>query len=123
MSMPKKTPVQLDREIAETLARGTPSSGSKKRHLDIYSVRARIVSGFDGEDVWDGHFEIPADDLKAARKRAVELLHDSPYYDVRFDPTVVLDDVEHIGEVELLNSETPEQAKAALFRAALESIS
>jgi hypothetical protein len=100
-----KTPRQLDQEIAAALAAPTPqrsraASTPKGRQLKIYAVDARIVSGIDDEDVWEGSFEISASSLQTARKLAVDLLHDSTYYDPRIAPKAVLDRVEHIGEVE-----------------------
>jgi hypothetical protein len=119
MSTPKKSSAQLDREIAEVLTRGAGSrshhSTQKKRQLKIYDVGARIVSGISDEDMWEGSFEIPASSLQAARKIAVDLLHESTYYDPRIDPKAVLDHVEHIGEVEVTAAETPAQAAAVLI--------
>lgn len=119
--MPKKSPAQLDREIAEALARhGSPST--KARELKIYAVDANIVSGIDGENVWEGSFEVPADSSRTASWRAVNLVRESTYYDPRIDPRVVLERVEHVGEVELDPSETPEQATAKMITEARKAI-
>jgi hypothetical protein len=119
-----KSPAKLDREIAEVLGRSKGSrSALKAKMLKMYAVEARVVSGITDEDMWEGRFELPAKSLQAARKLAVDLLHASPYYDLRIDPKAVLDRVEHIGEVEVLPSETPEQATAVLIAAARAEIS
>lgn len=94
----------------------------KKQEIKIYDIDASIVSDIDNEDVWSGNFEIPADNNQAASKLAVELLRESRYYDARIDPRVVLDRVEHIGEVEVLASETPEQTVVTLIAEARKTI-
>ena len=59
--MTKKTPVQLDREIAEALARAPRSSTAK-----IAIVWRRAASGLPGRDLWwNGSF---FDDDLSARK-------------------------------------------------------
>jgi hypothetical protein len=94
----------------------------KKKQLKIYDIDARIVSGITDEDVWVGNFELPASSLKAARSLALDLLHDSTYYDPRIDPRAVFDRVEHIGEVEVEAPETSEQATASLIAEARTTI-
>jgi hypothetical protein len=113
----KKSPAQLDREIAEALAQA-PS----KAELKVYAIDASIVSGVDGEDVWKGRFEIPADNARAASKLAVDLLRESTYYDPRIDPRAVLDSVEHVGEVEIMPRETRAAAAETLIAEARRTI-
>jgi hypothetical protein len=95
---------------------------TKKKQLKIYDIDARIMSGITDEDVWVGNFELPASSLKAARSLALDLLHDSTYYDPRIDPRAVLDRVEHIGEVEVEAPETSEQTAASLIAEARTTI-
>ena len=88
--MPRKTGAQLDREIAEVLGGAKTRSPSKpspkKKQLKIYNVDASIIAGNSGEAVWEGSFELPAASKKEAGQRALDILHDSPYYDDRIDP-------------------------------------
>ena len=114
---------QLDREIADALRRKSSSSPrvhqgtfhATMRKLKMYKVEARIISGNDDATVWEGSFELPASSLRAAKSLALDLLHESTYYDPRIDPRAVLDRVEHIGEVEVEPPETPEQVTAELI--------
>jgi len=62
------------------------STKKPKKQLKIYNVDASIIAGNSGEAVWEGSFELPAASKKEAGQRALDILHDSPYYDDRIDP-------------------------------------
>lgn len=123
---------QLAQEMSHVIQSGayikgppkrTPRSKAKQpRGLKLYSIQARIVSGITDTDVWEGHFEVPARDKKSARVLALDLIHESPYYDDRINPRVAFDEVKAVGEVEVLPSESATHVTNTLIAEARKAI-